>query len=205
MTTLKSYLSNIEGGHVSVGKIIRCSSILGSKILDPRSIQIAIRILFSGNIKNQSISSAVLNLSRYTNGFTQKSNDFQKIKNKLKCIISQFGFRKMDDNVIFYLEGIYDNISDYVLEEMEFHETTITIQEFIEKCILVSFFERAKRLKEKHFHCLHQILSPNIPITLIWNMEKTKENINTIIQQFTSDIQITDSFFLLLINYKILE
>ena len=184
-------------------KCVRTAIILlknvNKKILSSKEIQFAIFILFSGEKCKKAISQGINNINNYYSNYTPDTSINDK-RNKIRSIIIEFGIRKMHDQIIYFLDGIYDNIIINEPEEIIFN-SLCNVDDIIKKCNHIAAHENVFRLKDTHYDILQEILSPNIPFSLNWNIERNKECLKKFLYQ--SNYSFSESFLQKLIYKKL--
>lgn len=193
--SIKQSILSVPGEYVSLGKLIRGATIImeysGTTMLASRDIQLAIRVLFSGEKIKASVIEGTRLITMIASDMIKPN--YKKEKDAIRKILTKYGYSKIYDSTIYYLAAIYDNITEYEQEEFEYDSVYLG-SDFLEKCVLLVKYDET-RLKEKHFECAHKILSPNMPITLNWQTELNKDNVRNIISNYRSNIILTDSFY----------
>lgn len=200
--SLRQNILEVDGECASLSKVVRACAILmnyaNKKIMNENELKTAIFICFSGKKQKRALKNI-----RKTHMVEKDYTLFEEKQLKIRSLIFQNGIKKMNDNLIIYLDSVYENIHTYVEEEIEY-TTTYNVNFFVKKCIDIFFYEKKyKYMKAQHFDVVHNILCPIVPILFIWDVEKTKENLQNILSRNWC-ATITDSFFEKF-NYKILS
>lgn len=198
--SLNENILSKEGEYVSLGKLLRAACILleydKKKILGMKDIVASMMILFTGEKLLHAINYGTKSIIKNV----QEPDVNQNCKDKIKSIIVKYGIRSIHDNIVYGLIGIYDNIESYDEEEFEF-SNEYSVEVIVKGCTLITNFLNNKLIKDKHFHIVHRILSPNIPIKISWTIPKFKENIFEESKKYTSYINITNGFVRTLIQH----
>jgi len=195
--SLRLEIQTIEGEYASLGKVIYTALILmeyrGNKVMDGRNIQDSICMFFSNAKLDFCIKSATRNVLQFCKDNILPEN-FGNIKNKIKELMRHTGIKKITPTAILYLNSIYDNIDHYEQEAFAF-ETTYTLDYFIKNCIILMNVGTNLKITDKHYELMQRILSPNNPITIVWDVERTKDNVVKVMDKYKPYYKLTDSFY----------
>jgi len=200
--SLRSNLATVEGNFGSLIEVIRGAAILlefdgGKKNMDARDVQSSIIIHFSGEKLRNAINFGARKVTDFFK--REKPVILPELKTKIKSIALDFGVSKITDSMVMYLDGIYENIHEYVVEPIVFN-SSYDATYLIEKSCQILMYKRAKKLRDVHFDCLRRILSPNGSFVVNWNIERNWENVSAEIAKYRSDLKLTDGFYNRLIS-----
>lgn len=199
--SIKQDIALLSGNSSSIGKIIRCSGILkkiiGHKQIDAKDIQYAVCILFSEQKQTKAINDATTNIMNISQ---TKPGNFLKIKSKIKNLALSYGITRITDVAIIYLDAIYENILDYENEDFEY-TYNYDITYIIPRCSFIAQYLGHSLIRDSHFDILCNILTPNAPIILNWNIPKSRNVVENELEKYNGFQSVTNNFYQKIIYY----
>jgi len=193
--SIREEIAVLTGESVSLGKILRCACFLvelnNGKLMDAVDIQNAFRILFSDQKLNRLVNLATLAITRLQISPNHINNDNKKFK--IKNMVAPYGITRVSESAVIYLDTVYEDIDNYVQEELSF-SIDYNASDIIEKLTIIF-------IRDKHYEILHRILSPDVPININWNIDRSKDSILQEIRKYRSELRITDMIYRKLITH----
>jgi len=196
--SIKNSVLTFPGDHAPLVKVLRCISLFLKRrkkmLITICHVHYACRMLFTDGKYREVRHLGESNLSECISNQKYPPN-FDENKNKIRSILSRYGNFRIDDGVIYYLDGIYENIPDYIEEEINFNNK-YNATDIITKCKLTSGYSGVAITRAIHFDWVHEILSPYEKIEILWDIEKKKEDIEKYIRKKISvRYRISDDLF----------
>lgn len=200
--SLKTEIADQEGNFVSLGRILRTACVLmkcdSKKKLSSKSIQFAIRFHFTEEKLNNAIKMGV---KRLVQNIEDKNPNNKKI---VRDICFRFGVDKIEPGPVHYLNGIYDDIDKYELEESFEYVNDLDIEYFLKCNSFVMEFLKNKNFNEKHLEITRQILFPEDDFRLNWTIEKDEKSLKNYLKFNFNQSKINNLFISSLLNiYKL--
>jgi len=177
--SLRSGILEKTGDSAGFHEMMRCCALFFRKynrtLMDRYEIFFGIEIIFSGDRRD--IARFMMN-ERYSEIISNPlpPANFEQNKRKIKSVLARYGKFKLNDNFIYCLDGIYEDIPSYEITELSF-KNQYTMSEILFKCIRTAGHCGVKIVRPAHFEFVHEVLSPNHPLEIIWNIGKTKEDV----------------------------
>jgi hypothetical protein len=184
-------IENSNGTSVSLSTILRSSYILlqskKKKILDCAELRISISIFFTGERKNKASGYGNQNVL-----YKCLNKIDQNLKKRFINILSNFGISKCSNNAVYYITGIY-TLDNFVIQNDVILCNTISINIFLYNIVELFYYLKDKKIDIKHYKLLLNIISDGNPIEIIWDVEKTIDNIHDKIKKkYYVNLKLTD-------------
>lgn len=174
--SLLPIIENSNGTHVNLSTLLRSSYILlqskKKKTLDSTELRISISILFTGERKNKASGYGNQNIL-----YNCLHKIDQNLKKRFLSIISNFGIFKCSNRSLLYITGIYNLDNDIIYNNLTYCNT-ISINLFLYNIVELFYYFKDKKIYIKHYKLLLNILSDGNDIEIIWDVEKTIDNIH---------------------------
>ena len=190
--SLLNIIENSSGTHVSLSTILRSSYILlqskKKKTLDSTELRISILILFSGERQNK--ASAYGNQNILYNCLNKID---QTKKKQFLSIISNFGILKCSNRSFLYITGIY-TLDNFVIQNDVKFCNTISINILLNNIVELFYYLKDKKIDINHYKLLLKIISDENPLEIIWDVEKTIDNIHDMIKKkYYVDMKVSNN------------
>lgn len=199
--SIREEIAVLAGDSVSLGKILRCACFLvelnNGKLMDALDIQNAFRLLFSDQKLNRLVNLATQAITRLQITANHINNDNKKFK--IKNMVAPYGITRVSESAVIYLDTVYEDIDNYVQEDLSF-SIDYNASDIIEKLTIITRLNNAIFIRDKHYEILNRILSPDVPININWNIDRSKDSILQEIRKYRSDLRITDAIHRKLIS-----
>lgn len=197
MSIRESVLS-YNGSQASLEEILRCIAIFVKKskkmLITTSHVHYSTIMLFTDDKYREAHHLGETNLSNCI-GKQEYPPNFKENKNKIRSILGRYGNFRIDDGVIYYLDGIYENIPDYVEQDLHFI-TKYNATDIIIKCGRTAGYSGKDIIRAKHFEIAHEILSPFEKLEIVWDIEKNKDVIENFLRRRSSvRYRISDDLF----------
>jgi len=196
--SLLNVLENSTGTNVSLSTLLRSSYILlqskKKKTLDSTELRISISILFTGERKNKASGFGNQNIM-----YNCLNKIDQNLKKRFLSIISNFGIFKCSNRSVLYITAIYNLDNDIIYNDIIFYNT-ISINRFLYNIVELFYYLKDKKIDIKHYKLLLNIISDGNSIEIIWDVEKTIDNIHDKIKKkYYVHLELTDKLLQIII------
>jgi len=184
-------IENSNGTSVSLSTILRSSYLLlqskKKKTLDCKELRISIAIFFTGERRMKASGYGNQNIL-----YNCLHKIDKNVKKKFLNIISNFGISKCSNSAIYYITGIY-NLDNFLIDNDVIFCTTISIDIFLYNIVELFYYLKDKKIDIKHYKLLLKIISDGNPIEIMWDVEKTIDNLHDIIKKkYYVHLELTD-------------
>lgn len=174
--SLLSIIENTNGTHVSLSTLLRSSYILlqskKKKTLDSTELRISISILFTGERQNKALGYGNQNVL-----YKCLNKIDQNLKKGFLSILSHFGILKCSNRSFLYITGIY-TLDNFVIQNDVKFCNTMSINIFLYNIVDLFYYLKDKKIDIKHYKLLLKIISDGNPIEIIWDIQKSIDNIH---------------------------
>lgn len=181
----------LEGNADLLSKVLYFASRIGGmykkKELSVLDVQKAICMLFTDEKRFRAVTNGTNTILEYH--YIPKG-DPRYIQcdiclNVIKRIVEKYDIKKVDRSAVYYLIAVYQNIDSYVEEEFTL-PTTYDITVILYYLDVIASYKDTYSILHRHLDFLMEILSPNAPININWNIDRTKEELETELYKVSS-------------------
>jgi hypothetical protein len=181
-----------NGTHVSLSTILRSSSILlqskKKKTLDSTELRISILIYFTGERQTNALSYGNQNVL-----YKCLDKMDQTIKKRFISVLYSFGIEKCSNRAVYYITGIY-HLENYVICNDIIYYNTLSINTFLNSIVNMFYYFKDKKIDITLYELLFKIISNDNPIEIIWDADKTINNLNEKMKKYYVNFEFTNKF-----------